>query len=227
MLDLVKPVLIFIIIGGLVFLNINQCNQLKKVENYRGNNVEFLQDSVKYYKNKYGQEIANKTALKGDKKQLSILLSKQIDSTQALSKMVKEFKKVSGAGTIRINTEIDTFYVPFEVPVDCGFLRDAKIKEDYYSLTAEVNEGGLRVTNLTIPNNISFVVGRKRKNIFSKSVFEIDVNNSNPYITTEGVDSYIYEAKVNKWSIGPYIGYDPFNQQLSTGISLQYGLISF
>ena len=58
--------------------------------------MEYLKDSVRYYKNKLGQEIAVKTALQGDKEALELLLSNTESELKELTKKFKDGYKAAG-----------------------------------------------------------------------------------------------------------------------------------
>lgn len=97
----------------LIFLLLDGCND-RAYENKVDNSVnEYLNDTISYYENQVGQEVAHRKALQGDKQALEILLSKQIDSTGQLKKLVKGFKKVDAAGNINQRFIIDSSFVPY------------------------------------------------------------------------------------------------------------------
>lgn len=225
-----KQINTYIIIAIAIVLFVFGCHQMQekqKLKEQQSNTIAFLQDSVSYYKNQYGQAVATKTTLAGDKAQLEVLLSNQIDSTQELKSLVDEFKTVNSAGIVQTTTDIDTIYVPFNKPVGLDFERDIHITDQFYNLNAYINQDGFSLNSLTIPNKMSFVIGTKKKGLFSKPTYQIDVKHSNPYIKTKGIDSYTLKPDVKRFSLGPYFGYDLINQNFGLGVSLQYSLIKF
>jgi hypothetical protein len=204
-----------------------QYRENKYIQDQRDNAISFLNDSISYYKDKYGKEVATKTALSGDKNQLEILLSKQIDSTSELKELVRQYKHVDGAGIVNTITIIDTVYVPFNQPVGLNFNKSINLKDDYYNINAFVDQDGFGLNSLEIPNKLSFVIGQKKTGWFSKPTYSVEIKNSNPYIRTTGVDAYQFTPKIRRWSVGPYLGFDLFQQDVSAGISLQYGILRF
>lgn len=218
------------LIVALILLTVFSCNQYqdkKELKKEINNTSEFLQDTVFYYENKKGEWVATKKSLAGDKDQLEVLLSIYIDSTEQLKGLVKKYKKVAAAGNIKTVTKIDSVFIPFDRSIEFDFSRKFKVDNPWYSITGRVHRSGLDVDNLTVFNQMSFVLGVRKNGWFKPKTYSIDVLNSNPFIKTTGVDSYQFTEDIKRWSIGPYVGFDPFNQSLSGGVSLQYGLIRF
>ena len=102
-----------VIILVLIFLLFKGCND-RAYENKSEESVkEYLNDTISYYQNKVGQEVAKRKAINGSKESLEVLLTKQIDSTQQLKRLVDHFKKVDAAGNITQRFEIDSSFVPY------------------------------------------------------------------------------------------------------------------
>lgn len=204
----------------LTIFGVTQCQRADNNENNAQNTADFLNDSIRYYKNKYGQEIAEKSVLIGYKNTLEILLSKQVDSTGQLKKLVSELKNVKTGGNITQITKIDTVKIPYEVPVPFEFERNFSLTEKHYSISGTSTHQGISLNDIKIPNTISFVVEKNK----------IKVVNSNPYIKTTGVDTYIYSHKQKRFGISAYVGYGlsaDFTATPQVGIGLSYQLISF
>lgn len=224
--NLIKIVLLMLVI----ILSVTTCSQYRKkqkLKTQQQSTLSFLEDSVSYYKDKYGEEIATKKILVGGKDQLQILLSKQIDSTQQFKSLYKKYKRISAASIVNTVTVIDSIPVPFKFPVEKEFTRDFKIDNQNYFLKGVVNSNGLNIKNLTIFNSLTFVMGEKKQGWFKSNTYSIDIKNSNSLIKTIGVDSYVFKPAIKRWTLGPYVGYDFIQQNISIGFSLQYGVIRF
>ncbi len=105
----------FIYIGIILllfFLLFKGCNDRAYERKVTESKIEFLNDTISYYQNELGQEVAEKVVLQGNEKTLEVLLSKTIDSTQQLKKLVKGFKKVDAAGNISQVVTIDSIFIP-------------------------------------------------------------------------------------------------------------------
>jgi hypothetical protein len=220
------PYLIAVILAILLF---RQCDKVSDLKNKADSTQDFLKDSIRYYKNELGQEIALKTALQGDKNTLDILLSKQIDSTGQLKRLVKKFKKVDAAGNITQNTKIDTIRIGYEVPIPCEFHRNwTKNVQNEYFISGISDQNGITIESLEIPNTLSFAIGKKKKGLFS-SEYVIEAVNSNPNISTVGLDSYSVKVPEKRLGVSLFVGYGLSKDGISpiAGIGLSYSIFRF
>src|SRR5690606_24173390 len=137
--------------------------------------------------------------------------------------------KVLSAGNITTVTVIDTIEIPYEKPVEFEFTRDFNAKTDFYTINGQSSNTGVKINQIEIPNTLSFVIGEKKMGLF-KSVLQIEAVNSNPYIKTTGLDSYIYTQKQKRFGLSIYAGYGlnaNFTATPQVGIGLSYQLLSF
>src|SRR5690606_15573511 len=204
----------------------NTCREKKELQKEASNNVEFLNDSIRHYKNELGQEIASKTALNGRNDALEVLLSKQIDSTGQLKRLVKKFRKVDAAGNIITNTRIDTIKIGFEVPIPCEFHREWKKNDKWYSIEGVSDQNGITINSLSVTNTLSFAIGKKKKGWFA-SEYVIEAVNSNPNIKTVGIDSYTVKLPKKRFGVSVFAGYGLSSEGLSPviGIGVGYNLL--
>ena len=224
-----KNIIYIGIIVVLTFVIFRQCNSATEKLQSQESATEFLNDTIAYYQNEIGQQVAEKKAIQGDNDALEILLSKQIDSTGQLKALVNKFRKAQAAGNITQATRIDTVEIPYEVPVPVDFTRDFGANTEYYSITGTSNQNGVTLTGIEIPNTLSFAIGKKRTGIF-KSEYRIEVVNSNPYVQTTGLDSYILKVPAKRLGLSLYAGYgvgSNFTFQPQIGIGFSYSLIKF
>jgi hypothetical protein len=219
------PYLIAVILAILLF---RQCDKVSDLKNKADSTQDFLKDSIRYYKNQLGQEIALKTALQGDKNTLEILLSKQIDSTGQLKRLVKKFRKVDAAGNITQNTKIDTIRIGYEVPVPCEFHRDWSENTKWYKIAGSSNQNGILIKSLEVPNTLSFAIGKRKKGWFN-SEYVIEAVNSNPNISIKGLDSYTVKLPKKRFGVSLFAGYGMSRDGLSPiiGLGVGYNLIEF
>jgi hypothetical protein len=56
-----------IVVVVLAFLWIRSCSEMRNLEKNISQNTEVLQDSIKYFKNKKGEEVATRLAMQGEK----------------------------------------------------------------------------------------------------------------------------------------------------------------
>ena len=219
----------YLIITVLCFVIFRQFDSKNQSDNSGESVQEFLNDTIAYYQNEIGQQVAEKRVIQGDNDALQILLSKQIDSTGQLKALVRKFRKVQSAGNIIQVTRIDTVQIPYEVPVPVDFTRKFSKESEFYSITGTSDKNGLTLSEILIPNTLSFAIGKKRTGFFN-SEYRIEAVNSNPYIQTTGLDSYTLDVPAKRLGFSLYAGYglsSDFTFQPQIGIGLTYSLIRF
>ena len=190
--------------------------------------MEFLNDTISYYKNELGQEIAQKAALQGDKKTLELLLSKQVDSTQQLKRLANNFRKVHGAGNVVSVTRLDSIFIPYS-GLETDPEHDFRLQHRYYEISGRDQVDGIRIDHLKIPNTLSLVVGKKKTGFFS-SEFRVEAVNSNPYVRTIGLDHYVLKIPRKRFGLSLYAGYglsSNFSLEPSMGVAVTWNLIRF
>tara|TARA_R100001530_G_scaffold136299_1_gene116289 strand:+ start:1875 stop:2594 length:720 start_codon:yes stop_codon:yes gene_type:complete len=216
-----------VVVVVLAILWFRSCSEKRNLEKNFAQNSEVLQDTIKYYKNKKGEEIATRLAMQGEKQSLEFLLASQKDSTKQLKSLVKYYKKVAAAVRTETITQIDSIEVPYFIEGN-DFSIPFSLQEKWYGLSGRSTNKGLFLDNLTIPNQQSIVIGDKKTGFF-KTQFRIDVINSNPYIKTTSVDGYSLTERRKRLGIGIFAGYGFSSDGLSPilGLGVSYNLFQF
>lgn len=220
----------YIILGIAILAFVFGCHQMREKQELKKQQthaIEFLQDSVRYYKNRNNENVATKLALFGEVENLNLLLAKQKDKNQRLQQLVDRYKNVNAAASITQETVIDTFYTTFSEPIQCRFDRRFQKTDPHYYLSGRVNETGIYHDMIRLYDTISLVIGERKNGFLKQRTFSIDAVNSNPNVSITELDAYSFTPKPKRWSLGPYVGYDPFMKRVSAGVSLQYSLIQF
>ena len=117
---MLRTFILIILVCVLGFLLFQQCSENETLKKQQDNTINYLNDSVRFYQNKLGQEVATKNTLAGDNKQLEILLAQ---SNKEFDELTKKYKKVKSAVQIRTITRIDSFFVPFTDTINFTFER--------------------------------------------------------------------------------------------------------
>jgi len=216
---------ILIIIALCMILNysINRCSNAK---NEYQNNIEALNDTIKYYQDKNGNLVATKLAFESDVKTLKLLnedLYKQIEDLKLKNK-VSSIVYIEGKVETPPN---DTIYVVNTDTVARGFIKYFNFNNDYRILEGKVKYAndslGVFINKDIV--NFDYTVGIDKDN-------NIYVKTTNPYVKYNEISGFkISQPKKKHWSIGPSvnIGYDPIQNKISPsiGLSLNYSLFSF
>lgn len=214
---------VFSVVAFFVFitLSINKCTYYKNVNN---KNIIALTDSVKYYKGKYGNEVAKKTMIETDCKNLHNIndsLYRMIQSMQ-----VKKPDIVIGGSTSIDNGKHDTVYIPTVTEITSkNIYRKFDFSNQYRELTGNVN-----YTNDTLGLHI------EKDRIQFKYALAVKDNavymtSDNPYVKFNSITGLTIpkQKKEKKFGIGPSVfgGYSNKGFAYGIGIGLQYNLISF
>lgn len=214
---------VFSVVAFFVFitLSINKCTYYKNVND---KNIIALTDSVNYYKGKYGNEVAKKTMIETDCKNLQIIndsLYRMIQSMQ-----VKKPDMVIGGSTSIDNGKHDTIWVPTVTEITSkNIYRKFDFSNQYRELT-----GNVSYTNDTLglyieKDRIQFKYALAVKNNV------VYMTSDNPYVKFNSITGLTIpkQKKEKKFGIGPSVfgGYSNRGFVYGIGIGLQYNLISF
>lgn len=215
----------------LMALSVNKCTYYKNVNN---NNIIALTDSVKYYKGKYGNEVAKKTIVETDYKNLQNIndsLYKMIQSMQ-----VKNPNIVIGSSASIDNGKHDTIWVLSASTAggsatgvteiaSKNIYRKFDFSNQYRELTGNIN-----YTNDTLglhieKDRIQFVYALAVKDNV------VYMTSDNPYVKFNSITGLTIpkQKKEKKFGIGPNIfsGYSNKGFVYGIGIGLQYNFINF
>ena len=214
---------VFSVVAFFIFitLSINKCTYYKNVND---KNIIALTDSVNYYKGKYGNEVAKKTMIETDFKNLQIIndsLYRMIQSMQ-----VKKPDIVIGGSTSIDNGKHDTVWVPTVTEITSkNIYRKFDFSNQYRELT-----GNVSYTNDTLGLYIE-----KDRMQFKYALAVKDnvvyMTSDNPYVKFNSITGLTIpkQKKEKKFGIGPSVfsGYSNKGFVYGIGIGLQYNFINF
>lgn len=214
---------VFSVVAFFVFitLSINKCTYYKNVND---KNIIALTDSVKYYKGKYGNEVAKKTMIETDCKNLQNIndsLYRMIQSMQ-----VKKPGMVIGGSSSIDNGKHDTVWVPTVTEITSkNIYRKFDFSNQYRELT-----GNVSYTNDTLGLHIEKDIMQFKYALAVKDNV-VYMTSDNPYVKFNSITGLTIpkQKKEKKFGIGPSVfgGYSNKGFVYGIGIGLQYNLISF
>ena len=214
---------VFSVVAFFVFitLSINKCTYYKNVND---KNIIALTDSVNYYKGKYGNEVAKKTMIETDCKNLQIIndsLYRMIQSMQ-----VKKPDIVIGGSSSIDNGKHDTVWVPTVTEITSkNIYRKFDFSNQYRELT-----GNVSYTNDTLGLHIEKDIMQFKYALAVKDNV-VYMTSDNPYVKFNSITGLTIpkQKKEKKFGIGPSVfgGYSNKGFVYGIGIGLQYNLISF
>lgn len=214
---------VFSVVAFFVFitLSINKCTYYKNVND---KNIIALTDSVKYYKGKYGNEVAKKTMIETDCKNLQNIndsLYRMIQSMQ-----VKKPDIVIGGSSSIDNGKHDTVWVPTVTEITSkNIYRKFDFSNQYRELTGNVN-----YTNDTLGLHIEKDIMQFKYALAVKDNV-VYMTSDNPYVKFNSITGLTIpkQKKEKKFGIGPSVfgGYSNKGFVYGIGIGLQYNLMNF
>ena len=214
---------VFSVVAFFVFitLSINKCTYYKNIND---KNIIALTDSVKYYKGKYGNEVAKKTMIETDCKNLQIIndsLYRMIQNMQ-----VKKPDIVIGGSASIDNGKHDTVWVPTVTEITSkNIYRKFDFSNQYRDLT-----GNVSYTNDTLGLYIEKDIMQFKYALAVKDNV-VYMTSDNPYVKFNSITGLTIpkQKKEKKFGIGPSVfgGYTNKGFVYGIGIGLQYNLISF
>ena len=214
---------VFSVVAFFVFitLSINKCTYYKNIND---KNIIALTDSVNYYKGKYGNEVAKKTMIETDCKNLQIIndsLYRMIQSMQ-----VKKPDIVIGGSTSIDNGKNDTVYIPTVTEITSkNIYRKFDFSNQYRELT-----GNVSYTNDTLGLYIEKDIMQFKYALAVKDNV-VYMTSDNPYVKFNSITGLTIpkQKKEKKFGIGPSVfgGYSNKGFVYGIGIGLQYNFINF
>lgn len=175
-----------------------------EISNRYDRNIKAQNDTIKYYKNKFNNEVASKLAIELTLSEFKTTVKGQSKEIQRLKEAVKRFKKP--IATIQSKQEI-TFkptQIEFVEPINCDFKRDINFFDKYYQLNAKVSNIGFNIDSLKLFNNQDIVIGYKKQGLFKKPLLTAEITNTNPYIKQVEIKPIVIkynEPIYKKWYI--------------------------
>lgn len=214
----VFSVVAFLILFG---LTVSKCSYYK---NANDNNIIALTDSVKYYKGKLGNEVAKKTLVETDYKNLQLINDSLYRLVNSIS--VKNPDIVIGSNVSIDNKNHDTVWIATDAEKKSSYIyRDFNFTDKYRELCGTVNYSNDTLGLHIEKDKVQFKYALAIKNN------QVYMTSDNPYVKFNTITGLkIPEQKrIKKFGIGPVIygGYGNKGWQYGIGIGLQYNFINF
>jgi len=213
-----------IIILGILF--IHQYEDKKALSETSKKNQLTLLDSVNYYKNALGQEVAEKRSFQGTVDELETIIEQKKAESKQLAEALKKWKFIANATEIKTVTEIKEVAIPFEVPIPCEFSRTFVKHDPFYSIGGEVNQNQIFIDNIFVPDTQTIVAGSNKLGWY-KTEIRAEITHSNPNIKTLTIDNFTFVEQKKRFGIGASFGFGVYHNGFFVGPSFNYNLIEF
>lgn len=192
----VTIILIFLVLLGIIF---HLYTSKQDISNRAKDNLIALNDSIKYHKNKFNQEVASKRSLQLTLSELKDYSKENIELKEAIKKFKKPITIIQTKQVVKIDT-----IVKFKDTIKYVFSKDISVDDRYYQFDIKINQIGLKIDNFTISNNQTIVVGWKSQGWFKNPIATAEITNTNPYFKQTEIKPIIivYNKKWHeKWFI--------------------------
>lgn len=202
-------------------LTISKCTYYKNVND---SNIIALTDSVKYYKGKLGNEVAKKTLVETDYKNLQLINDSLYRLVNSIS--VKNPDIVIGSNVSIDNKNHDTVWIATDAEKKSSSIyRDFNFTDKYRELCGTVNYSNDTLGLHIEKDKVQFKYALAIKNN------QVYMTSDNPYVKFSNITGLKIpeQKKIKKFGIGPtiYGGYGNKGFQYGIGIGLQYNFINF
>jgi len=153
-------------------------------------------DSVKTYKDKNGKLIDYNQSMK-------VSLDVAYANVAGLEDKIKTLKLKKPEVVIKYTNSVvlDSIDIPIEIPCDDFFL-PFLVDSPHYVIDGTLTNRELKFNSIFVPNEQTFVVAKKKPKWYKGSEYVVVVDNSNPYIRSQGLQSYTIKPEkefYEKW----------------------------
>lgn len=186
-----KKYIPYIIITFLLIVSFNLYTSKKLDNNRYKENINALNDSVKYHKNSKNEIVASKLALQLTTKELKEQVKGSSEDNQRLKEAIKKYKKVIATIQTTQSVKIDTIYQKFTDTIKEVFSKDIVVSDTWYRFNQNITNKGFKITNFEMFNKQDVVIGWKQQGLFKKPLATVEITNSNPYFRQEEIKPII------------------------------------
>ena len=97
-----------VVVVVLLFLFLRQCSVTTELKSTVSDNYAALNDTIAYYKDSYGREVASKRVLRGEKDALKVFLEASRDSTEQMQRLANRYRNIAAAVQVETQPAIVT-----------------------------------------------------------------------------------------------------------------------
>ncbi|MDO6813833.1 hypothetical protein [Tenacibaculum soleae] len=213
---------LIIILSVLLF---NQCEETAQFKTTLKNNELAKADTIEYYINAIGLEVAEKLTYKGTAEQLEVYLSEKSKESNQFKEAAKGWRKKYNALHIKLEFVLDSVDVLFNKPVPYNFERTFEKLTKDYALKGIANQNGLNI-DFRAKATITPFTGVKPTGLFT-SEHRTEITSSNDNIQITDFENFNFVEKPKRWGVGLSFGFGFYCNGFFIGPSVNYNAISF
>lgn len=195
-----KNILIFILVGIIAFIAFNWFKDYSSMVD-KELAIGALTSKVETYKTKYNQEVSSKQAVILERDNF-----KHLSDSQRV--IINNFKDPEPVIIVETEFVIDTIYEKMYLDPISQWYKFNHI-DPWYTLSGKTKDDQIIFNPPIIPNEQLMVGGWKSNGWFKKKTYHFDVSNTNPYIQTTNMQTYVVKKQKSwheKWYISGAIG---------------------
>jgi hypothetical protein len=136
-----------------------------------------------------------------------------IDAQRGYEILLADFKdldKTKSQTKVITKTSIDSVFIPI-VSVDTIWIDKQKFpvysfqdSTEFYFISGRVSPKEAFLKQISFTNNITFSQTWERKNFLAKKTYFVEVKNTNPFVTIQGVQNYEIKENTRFWEQGKF-----------------------
>lgn len=184
--------IILIIIISLFY--INGCKQ-NNTNQKRISNLLKYKHTVKQYKTKKRNSVNYNNSIEVTPEDLIAIQDTLLNYIEGLELKIKN---VHSTTIITERLRIDTLKIPIYL-TDCEFDTTVQVLDPYYNMDITLTNKGLTFNTLEFPNRVGITLADKRLKWWKPKESIVTVTNSNPYMQTDGISTYVFKKKKKLW----------------------------
>lgn len=213
-------ILALVVVSVLYF---KQCNLSAHLKEKTNQNQLASKDTLQFYKNKLGLEVAEKKAyqIENTKKDRKIYFQDSL-----LKEATKKYKKLASVSKVKTITKIQKVFIPYKEEVPFTFTRSFTKTTNNYSIFGTSTNFGVNIDSLLIPNTQIIASGVKKQSFF-KTEYVFSITNSNPLIKVNSADTYNFIEKRKRFGIGLVFGIGIYYKNAFVGFGGSYDFLQF
>lgn len=190
------------VLFALIVISYSTCNNYKHSYEEQSGLIVAMQDSIKYFKNKEGQNVAQIALLEGSKENLLKVIGK---NDARLTKLLKQ--NASSGTAFNQTVRIDTVLLTKTDTVDGVLERNSSLADKWVNIQIKERDDSLQA-KIEVRDEVTVAFKEVRQGFLKPKKSVVEVANANPYVKIDGVRSFGIPQKKSKaklW-IGAGIG---------------------
>lgn len=209
----------------LSIISINQCVTNTGFKEQIELNELAEKDTVSYYVNKLGLEVAKSKSYQGTAEELEIYLQNARDSSKQFAEATRKWRKIANALHIEIEFKADSVEIPFNTPINFEFTRSFFKQTDAYVFKGFVNNFGINI-DARATATITPITGTKPTGLFSND-FRTEITSSSELLRIKDFKNFNFTERKKRFGVGFSVGFGFYQNGFFVGPSINYDLIQF